>query len=165
MGTYIDISGSMTYDEKNADAIVQALKDLNKKDDLKRGGSYGKDGREYWFSWVDEKYDEYLTDVEQLFSSVLCWDYTTHCDDGKVSFEFSYNDKWGQHEVFFLTMAPYLDKLYIHHNCDEADHQWILELNPVTKNVHERNVQYVFETMEESKAVCFEDYSPIEGIE
>ena len=77
MGTYIDISGTMQYDEKNAGAIIQALKDLNKKDDLKRGGSYSKEGREYWFSWVDKNYDEHLTEVDHLFSSILGWDYSS----------------------------------------------------------------------------------------
>ena len=161
MGTYIDISGTMHYDEKNAGAIIQALKDLNKRDDLKRGGSYGPNSeREYWFSWTDKNYDEGLTEVDHLFSHVLGWDYSSLLVKNQVCFDFSYNDKWGQHEVFFLAIAPYLDHLFIYHNCDEADHKWILELDPVTKNIHERNVKYEFEPIEEAKTVSFEDYMP-----
>ena len=83
---------------------------MNKKDDLKRGGSYGGNGsREYWFSWVDEKYDEYLTvfsnDTEMtpkqrkdlpifVYTYLLLGCYNTAFRESKVPLAKFNNDSW-----------------------------------------------------------------------
>ena len=134
MGTYIYIHGHISYDKDKENDIIQALKDLNKRDDLKNGGS--SNGQK-WFSWMNENYDEYLSSVEEMLTE-LGFESSMEIDTDtkEVRYDLHYNDKWGQHELFFIAMAPHLNSMQIYHECDELSNvkeYWILELDPKPK--------------------------------
>jgi len=139
MGTYIHISGHIAYKKENATAMVEAMKELNKHDEYKRGGCIS-DGsyRERWFSWFPADYDKDMTKVEDIFN-LLGFEHDTIVEDDLVTHNFSYNDKWGQHEIFFVAMSPYLYDLDIYHEVDEfelEDRYWSIIMNPNSKNLH-----------------------------
>lgn len=140
MGTYISISGWIEFKTEDRPKILQALKDLNKNDEIKRGGSFGPSSeRKRWFSWMDENYDEKVESVEDVFLELLENIYTEKIDDGEERIKFDYNNKWGQHEPFFFAIAPYLTDMMIHHYCDEfevEDQQWRIVLDKKNKTAH-----------------------------
>lgn len=141
MGTYIDITGTLSYKKENLPKIIQAVKDLNKRDDLKRGAAYsGGIAAAKWFAWIPEHYEDTVDSMEDILEVLLRFDcYMESETEDTVEYSFSYSDKWGQHEVFFISMAPYLESLGIEHvvreNSMYGDY-WILKMNPDTHEVH-----------------------------
>lgn len=164
MGTYIWIHGEFTIKKSQINDAMQAIKDLNNHDELKRGGS-SKGGR--WFAWVDEDYDKTIDTLDDIFSKVLGFEMRILEEtEEKISYSFDYNDKWGQHEVFFVAMAPYCDELVINHLCDEFNYeeqQWKIELNPVTKTVHSLQpvVMVMYPDMDESNEITVDSFRPV----
>jgi hypothetical protein len=139
MGTYITIDGYIQFKTENRPKILQALKDLNKIDEAKRGGSFGSDKRLLWFSWMPEKYDEEVKSVEDVFNLLLEHTVTESYGSDEEIIRFNYNNKWGQHEIFFFAIAPYLTDMRIDHHCDELnfeDSQWSIVLDKKNKTAH-----------------------------
>lgn len=138
MGTYIYIHGNLTIKKDNIPKAVQAVKDLNKRDDLKRGGS---SRGQKWFSWIPENYEDQINSIEDIFGKLHGWDVEVQTEnDDEITYSFYYSDKWGQHEVFFVAMAPYLESFLIDHTCEEFNYdeqKWTITMDPVTKTVHE----------------------------
>lgn len=164
MGTYINISGHIAYKKENAMAMVEAMKELNKHDEYKRGGTLSKNGyREKWFSWFPPDYDKDMTRVEDIFR-FLGFEYDTIVEDDLVSHNFHYNDKWGQHEIFFVAMSPYLYSLDIYHEVDEfelEDRYWSMIMNPNDKNVHilRHRIEVTMDEMSPKNVVLVEDFN------
>jgi hypothetical protein len=130
MGTYININGDFVIKKSNIPHAVQALKDLNQKHELKRGGTFKG---EKWYAWMDPDYDKKMDSIEEILGesglgfTIIKSDF----DSQKVMYHVAYNDKWGQHEVFFIAMCPYLESLELNHFCDELDYedqQWKIVL-------------------------------------
>ena len=140
MGTYINITGYIQFKSEDRPKILQALKDLNKNEEIKRGGSFGPDSeRKRWFSWMDEHYDEKIESVEDLFRDLLEDINTDILDNGEERINIYYNNKWGQHEPFLFAIAPYLTDMYIEHYCDEFEfenQQWRIVLDKKNKTAH-----------------------------
>lgn len=147
MGTYITIEAHMVMKPENEEFAVQAVRDLNKRDDLKRGGS--SDGHK-WFSWMPEHYDKNIHTIEDIFGEPMLGFSIMKRDngDGRIIYDMSYHDKWGQHEVFFIAIAPFMEEMIVSHYCDELefpDQTWRIELDPETKTVHELRPEITIE--------------------
>lgn len=147
MGTYINIEAQMVMKPENESLAVQAVRDLNKRDDLKRGGS--SNGQK-WFSWMPENYANSIETIEDIFSeTMLGFSVWKRVDDnGNFVYNMSYNDKWGQHELFFVAIAPFMEEMIVSHYCDELefpDQTWRIELDPETKTVHELRPEITIE--------------------
>lgn len=141
MGTYINIDGYLDIKKENIEKAVQAVRDLNKHDELKRGGAFGLDGsRNHWFAWIPPEYEDSIHSIPDILEGLHGWDVNEIAlDDETLRYEFCYGDKWGQHEVFFVAMAPYLEYFEVNHQCDELDFEdskWRLTMNSITKTVH-----------------------------
>lgn len=161
MGTYIYIYGDLDIKEENVDKAVQAVRDLNKRDDLKRGG--GKNS--CWFSWIDENYESKIHSIEDILGELLGFSYSKALKTDCISYSFNYNDKWGQHELFFIAMAPYLESMTIDHLCDELDYEdqkWRIELDKKTKKVHmlQPKVTVEYPEISDDNEVGLEFFSP-----
>ena len=112
------------------EAVLQVLKDLNKQDHLKRGGSYaGGEKTESWFSWMPTNYDETCTSVQEVFE-LLGFD-TKIVDEpwGKAVSLEAYDSKAGQEDLFCATVAPFMDKgSYIEWiGEDYAEEAWVVK--------------------------------------
>jgi hypothetical protein len=146
MGTYIYIQSEITVKKENEAKAVQAVRDLNKRDDLKRGGS---SKGEKWFSWIPEKYEDQIENISDIFVKLHGWEESERVEtDDTITYSFHYNDKWGQHEVFFVAMAPYLESFKVDHLCDEFDYEeqkWTITMDPVFKTVHELQPKIIVE--------------------
>lgn len=166
MGTYIYIHGDLKIKKDNVEKAVQAVRDLNKRDDLKRGGGFGGgQQRSYWFSWVPEKYEDKINSIEDIIEGLLGFSVDKKESDEIISYDFSYNDKWGQHELFFIAMAPYLESMTVEHFCDELDYEnqkWRIELDPETKIAHilEAEVIVLYPLMSDSNELTIDSFAP-----
>jgi len=112
------------------EAVLQVLKDLNKQDHLKRGGSFGPEGKtESWFSWMPTDWDTTCTTVQEVFE--LLGFETNIVDEpwGKaVSLEV-YESKAGQEDLFCRAVAPFMEKgSYIEWiGEDFAEEVWVVQ--------------------------------------
>lgn len=91
--------------------VLRALKNLNKQDHLKRGGSWAEGEKtESWFSWMPTDWDETCTSVQEVFELL---GFETKIVDGPsgkaVSLEV-YEGKAGQEDLFCRAVAPYMEK-------------------------------------------------------
>lgn len=107
MGYYIEIlESTAAVKGKYLEEAYKAACDLNKRDDLKRGGSYhsGKKTAS-WFSWMDENYPETCKNVQEILEQL---GFDTRKKDGDILIT-GYDNKSGQEELFLKTLAPYMD--------------------------------------------------------
>ena len=107
MGYYVKTRGiDFTIPKEHLEAACQALKDLNKRDELKTGGAWGPDGRtEAWFAWMPADYDETLHSAEEILKEVGFEVY----DNGEGGIELAgYDSKSGQEEHFVAALAPFV---------------------------------------------------------
>lgn len=162
MGTYIWIEGFISYNKKDEQNIIKAVHDLNKHDDLKRGGD-GQGNK--WFSWVPENYEGTVKTVEDIFDQLLHFEYSKVDLEDTVQFHFNNgNEKWGQHEMFFVAMAPHLLEMQVDHTCEELDYEdqkWRITIDE-DKNVHQLEpvVTVAYPNMSNETIVTLESYNP-----
>ena len=112
---------------ENEDKSYKALCDLNKKDHLKRGGSWGGElnsesprpsGLDYhparWFSWMDANYPAKCKDWKQIME-MLGFDFSgenqTTMSDGRkaTAYHLNYDSKTGQEELFLNALSPFAE--------------------------------------------------------
>ena len=100
MGYYVTLDNSTAVIKKeNQDEAYKILCDLNKEDDLKRGGSFcGGKKTEKWFSWMDADYPEKCKDVIEIIEE-LGFDGEVD-DEGDFHINY-YDNKTGQEKLFF----------------------------------------------------------------
>lgn len=111
MGYYVNYYGTITIPNGvNEGMVVQKLKDLNHRHDLKTGGQSPKVGDPYedtWFAWLPAKYheDENLKTVEDILDmlgfAVTKWDSPELGQELRVQ----YDSKTGAEEHFLQVMA------------------------------------------------------------
>jgi hypothetical protein len=101
-------------DDKLAD-VTTALKDLNKRDDLKTGGSYGprEDGtygqREVWFAWMPADYDQTAVDAQEIFELLGFSTEQVEVDEKGPGLRLlSYDSKTGAEDHFLAAAAPFV---------------------------------------------------------
>ena len=104
-------AGDFTVAPDQLEPLFEALKALNRRDDLKTGGSYGRlpDGTygltSSHFAWMDENYDQTLHSAEEIFEAL---GFTTATDgNGTLSLE-EYDSKAGAEDFFLATAAPFV---------------------------------------------------------
>ena len=97
---------------ENLEAAFTALKELNKRDDLKGGraagtrpdGSYGIIER--YFAWMPANYDETCKDAEEVFNEL---GFQTSVDNEGLRVEWWIdNSSRGDEEHFFEAVAPFV---------------------------------------------------------
>jgi hypothetical protein len=142
MGYYVNITNSDFHiaADRKADAY-EAVCRINapEYDHLKRGGSWGPDGKTaVWYSWMPADYPaetEKLEDVLDLlgFAYVIT-------GDGDIT-DLQYDNKTGNEAIFFLAMAPYVQEGSTVTWVGEDHHAWIWEFADGT--LYLRNVQMV----------------------
>lgn len=103
MGYYVTIeSCNWILPANNEQIALSRLKQLNQKDDLKRGGSWGPNGVGVkWFSWMPPDYDKTANSVEEIFK--LLGFETDRNEEGLMI--TWYDSKTGQEELFLNEIA------------------------------------------------------------
>jgi hypothetical protein len=107
MGYYAEVTGARIKIVPDTDAkIYETLCALNKREDLKSGGSYS-DGRKTasWFSWMSENYDETCATWQEIVEEL---GFDLDINDPN-SYQLTYHSKVGDEEHFFRAMAPYIE--------------------------------------------------------
>ena len=73
MGYYVKITKARaTMPSENVAEALKRLHELNKRDDLKTGGSFGPNGTtdERWFAWMPANYDQTTESAAQILEMV-----------------------------------------------------------------------------------------------
>jgi hypothetical protein len=101
-------------DDKLAE-VTTALKELNKRDDLKTGGSHGKreDGTygpiEVWFAWMPADYDKTAVDAQEIFELLGFETEQVEQDEKGPGLRLlSYDSKTGAEDLFLAAAAPFV---------------------------------------------------------
>jgi hypothetical protein len=111
MGYYVTLTqASFTIPADKLGDAFEALKELNKRDELKSGGSYGElpDGTyghtQSWFSWMDPEYDKTLKSAREILEAL---GFTVEDFNGGLTIT-AYDDKIGDEEHFIRALAPFV---------------------------------------------------------
>jgi hypothetical protein len=149
MGYYVSISGcEITIPKRRHCAAHAALCDLNKRDELKQGGSWGGSddatkprppGLEYhpsrWFSWMDANYPDKCHTLEAVLQEV---GFEVVLNEAGDIIDLRYDSKTGQEELFLEALAPFVKAgSYIEWQGEEQDTRWRHEFDGsrmLTKN-------------------------------
>lgn len=104
-------------------------------DHLKRGGSYGSEGRtEKWFSWMPA---DYATSMETVGEILQALGFELETNDAGDIVVCNYDNKTGQEELFLSAVAPFVLKdSYINWSGEEGS-KWQLFFDGekmITKN-------------------------------
>ena len=121
MGYYVNtVDHNILLRKQDMDKAYKAMCDLNQRDDLKSGGTWGGDGvsakdprpegLDYhpakWFSWMDANYPEKCKNMEDILHE-LGFENIRYDENGKL-IDLSYNSKIGDEELFFESMARFI---------------------------------------------------------
>jgi hypothetical protein len=121
MGYYITLEEA-NFRIPETEQVLNVLKDLNKRDDLKTGGSWenGKQTR-VWFAWMPEDYDKTVKSVAQVFD-LLGFETNTEDYDGEYVGLTYYNSKAGSEDIFIEAVAPFVeDGCYLEWRGEEGE--------------------------------------------
>lgn len=106
MGYFVSITRAEFAVPENEE-VLKVLKDANwKYHDWKRGGSFGGEHEEKWFSWMPANYDVQVDLVYDVFLK-LGFDVSV---DGNMVHLNSYDNKSGQEDLFLAIVAPYVEE-------------------------------------------------------
>lgn len=108
MGYYVNITdSSVKINKENLPKAYEAMCELNKQDDLKRGGSH----LVRHFSWMDEDYPNKCANFEELMNMI---GFDVHYDAHGNVISLGYDNKTGQESLFLESIAPWMEnKSYI----------------------------------------------------
>ena len=137
MGYYINLEKS-TFIIKKQEEAYKAVCELNKKDNLKNGGSFsGGKKQAAWFSWMDENYPETCKDCQAVFE-MLGFE-TEQTEEGLKL--ISYDSKAGQEGLFIEAAAPFSEGTLWFSGEDDCRWKYIVENGKFSK-VEERTDWY-----------------------
>lgn len=111
MGYYVTMNGEVQFQRSEEARIVEGLKALNHRHDLKTGGRSPKTGDPYednWFAWVPSRYheDESLVTVAGVLALLgVESEEGAEYGDGLVTLTVTYDNKNGAHDVFLDALA------------------------------------------------------------
>ena len=115
MGYYVNATDSvLRIKQENFDHAYRAMCELNWRNDLKRGGSYGPtrpttlpDGPNewIWFSWMPWNYHETLSTMEEILEAL---GFELDMYGGELC-SVNYDSKTGSEEHFLRAIAPWVE--------------------------------------------------------
>jgi len=106
MGYYIFLEQSTAVLPKGNQAeAYKRMCALNDHDENKNGGSFGPDGEEKWFSWMDANYPDTCADAKAILMDLGFW--FDENEDGDLLFT-EYDSKMGQESEFLRCIGDLL---------------------------------------------------------
>jgi hypothetical protein len=117
MGYYIWATGTISFKPEDEPSIVEALKRLNYRHDLKRNGVYPKTGdvwKDTWFAWMPSEYhnDTSITTVAQIIATLgynvepaVIPEHEWKYREGETVLAIEADTKLGDEAFFFAVMA------------------------------------------------------------
>lgn len=139
MGYYIEYSGSISYPSYSEGMILQALRDLNKRHDLKSGRSMPKpeglpEELQYdyhHFSWLTGRWhEEPEIDSVARVLEMLGFDVSTVEHEGFTEHRVYYDNKQGDEEHFIATIAQQGALVEIEAKGEDRE-QWLYHTSPL----------------------------------
>jgi len=128
MGYYVEMVTCVTIPKKNINACLNAINELHTDKNLLKyagGGVFPKKGTvaEYaWYSWVDNPPNGKF---ENLQKALLEWRYDNKVDkNGNVIITYFHGEKWGDDELLFKTIAPFVKNNSTIEVTGEDDNHW-----------------------------------------
>ena len=123
MGYYVvTLKSSCIIKKENQTKAFHLACELNKHDDLKRGGGYsGGKKTASWFSWMDADYDKTCKNIQEVVE-MLGFE-TAILENGDLSILF-YDSKTGQEELFFKTMESCINGQILWQGEDFDTYAW-----------------------------------------
>lgn len=122
LGYYVNtINSNVKIRKSYYDGVAfDAVCELNAHDDLKRGGSFpGNEERpsdsksagnpNKWFSWMEWNYDETCSNLTEVLEMLGFEVWKIGYDDDFYYLGLGYDNKSGQEELFFKTLAKYIE--------------------------------------------------------
>lgn len=112
---------------KNKAEVLQRWKNLNKPENnhLKNGGSWGGGNKQnYWYSWMDENYDQTCNTCEDILE-MMGFDYEVN-EIGDISITY-YDSKTGQEDLFFNEVADLVEGKILFIGEDDAAYKWVFQ--------------------------------------
>lgn len=135
MGYFVTGEGSITIPADKLDDAYKALVELNKRDDLKSGGSSRETMKPVrstsvaryphkWFSWMDWNYDELNDNAKDILKDVGFE--IDEDDDGSIVLRY-YDNKIGAEEHFVKAIASHVteDSIMVWTGEDGEKWRWI----------------------------------------
>lgn len=123
MGYCVDVSIDITIPKDKVEDCLKAINELHTPENLKNasGGSY-PDG-EKWHSWVQNPPAGGFVNLQDAFDA---WRYETRNSNGDIKVERFSGEKWGDDELLYNTIAPFVSNgnIYV---CGEDDEHWKYE--------------------------------------
>lgn len=112
MGYYVTYDGEVSFPTAREGEIVEALKALNHRHDLKPAGRFPKTGdpyEDYWFSWLPSRYheDERLDNVESILIMLGFDTKVIGEHNGYTTIVVTYDNKIGSEEVFLNELSKF----------------------------------------------------------
>ena len=106
MSYRVDGSGDISIPQENIPAALEALKALNKRDDLKSGVRWANGSAVQCFLNMEPDYDQrcdFIADVFHMLGFDQC------LLDDEYGFQVGwYSGSWGDLSVFLIAIAPYV---------------------------------------------------------
>jgi hypothetical protein len=138
------IGGDVTIAADKLEPAFEALKALNKRDDLKTGGSYGAlpDGTygqtERWFAWMPVDYDKTAKDAREIFEML---GFNVEEDDKGLHIS-DYDDKSGAEDTFLEAVAPFVTAgSYLEWEGEDGEH-WRQDFDGTTVTTRHGRIVY-----------------------
>lgn len=122
MGYFVQGSGQITIRKADEICAHKAMIDLNQRDDLKQGGSWGgehdarnprPEGMNYhpgkWFSWLHADYPSICHDFLSVLE-MLGFEIGPEIDEegGSTTYPLYYDGKIGQEDLFLAAISPWI---------------------------------------------------------
>lgn len=143
MGYYVDYQGTICIPPALEEQTLQALKDLNKRHNLKTGGRSPATGDPYedrWFSWMPSRYHETVTSCDEVLE-LLGFELGEPDDEGCRS--VYYSNKVGAEEHFLHTIVECGGSVALDCNGEEWGDHWKWET--INGQLYHREGRVVFD--------------------
>jgi len=112
MGYCVDIAISASIPSKNVNKCLEAINELHTDENLlKNAHGFGtrkevKVSSYIWYSWVENPPNGKFPDLQTAFEA---WRYKVTIDDkGNLVIDDFNGEKWGDDEIFYDTIAPFV---------------------------------------------------------
>ena len=107
MGYYVLVDDArLVIRSKQVPSALEALKELDTHDELKRGGS--SNGAK-WFSWMNNINIQEQEDLSPIFRNLGFDEAYTDLSTGDFHLGSFYDSKTGQEDLFLETVAPFVE--------------------------------------------------------